>query len=124
MENLRMLIQSALTIEGIETSVLIPDDMIEDGKTYFEYSLSESYIDRDWDKNSSMQVNLIGYLVRRDNSVENTLSILDNALELVKQALKSINFTYRYSDVSLDKNIRKIQVTGTVKYNEINYWLV
>lgn len=124
MEDLRELIQTTLTIEGLETSVLIPDDMIEDGKTYFEYSLSESYIDGDFDRNYSMQVNLIGYLVRKNNSYEDTLSIMDNMLEEVKTALKSLNFTYRYNDVSIDNNIRKIQLTATVRYNEINYWLV
>lgn len=129
MEDLRKLIQATLSTQGeydqaVEVGVPVPDDMIEDGITYFGYTLSENYIDRDFDRNFTMQVNLIGYLVRRNNSGENTLSIMDEALDFIKSRLKSLNFTYRYNDVSLDRNIRKIQVTATVKYNEINYWLV
>lgn len=129
MEDLRKLIQATLSTQSeydpaVEVGVPVPDDMIEDGITYFGYTLSENYIDRDFDRNFTMQVNLIGYLVRRNNSGENTLSIMDEALDFIKSRLKSLNFTYRYNDVSLDRNIRKVQVTATVKYNEINYWLV
>ena len=56
--------------------------MIEDGQTYFGYSLNQDYIDGDFDRNYSMQVTLNGHLVRKNNSmvypfVEN-IKILDS----------------------------------------------
>lgn len=98
--------------------------MIEDGQTYFGYTLSQDYIDGDFDKHYSMQVTLSGHLVRKNNNIENTLNILDTALEQLLAALKSLNFKYNYEDVSLNDNVRKIHVTGIVRYNEINNWLI
>ena len=129
MDDIRKMIQTALSPQGeydpeIEVGVPVPDDMIEDGVTYFGYTLSESYVDSDFDRNYTMQISLIGYLVRKNNSGENTLEIIDTALSYIKQALKSLHFNYSYDDVTISDNVRKIQVTATVKYNEINYWLV
>lgn len=125
MNEIRELLQSRLNaITGLEAGVPIPDDMIEDGKTYFGYTLSEDYIDSDFNKNYGMQISIVGHLVRKNNSSENTLAIVDEMLAQVKTALKSLNFTYSYDDVTFNDNIRKIQVSGTVRYNEINYWLI
>ena len=98
--------------------------MIEDGQTYFGSTLSQDYLDGDFDKHYSMQVTLSGHLVRKNNNIENTLNILDTALEQLLAALKSLNFKYNYEDVSLNDNVRKIHVTGIVRYNEINNWLI
>ena len=125
MDEIRRLLQIALQgMEGLNVGVTVPDDVVEDGKTYFGYTLSEDYIDSDFDRNYSMQISLIGFLVRKNNSEEDTLQIMDNALDYIKYALKSLNFTYGYEDVTIDDNVRKIRVTGTVRYNEINKWLI
>lgn len=125
MDEIRRLLQIALQgMEGLDVGVTVPDDVVEDGKTYFGYTLSEDYIDSDFDRNYSMQISLIGFLVRKNNSEEDTLQTMDNALDYIKYALKSLNFTYNYEDVTIDNNVRKIRVTGTVRYNEINKWLI
>lgn len=125
MNEIRELLQSRLNaITGLDAGVPIPDDMIEDNKTYFGYTLSEDYIDSDFNKNYGMQISIVGHLVRKNNSNENTLAIVDEMLAQVKTALKSLNFTYSYDDVTFNDNVRKIQISGTVRYNEINYWLI
>lgn len=125
MNEIRELLQSRLNeITGLDVGVPIPDDMIEDNKTYFGYTLSEDYIDSDFDRNYGMQISIVGHLVRKNNSNEDTLAIVDDMLAQVKTALKSLNFTYSYDDVTFNDNVRKIQISGTVRYNEINYWLI
>lgn len=125
MNDLRILIQSKLNeIQSVDSGVPCPDDMIEDRKTYFGYSLSQDYIDGDFDKDYSMQLTLNGHLVRRNNDAEDTVKILDEALVNVLTLLKDLNIKYSFADVSIDRNIRKIQITGYVKYNEINNWLI
>lgn len=124
MKNLRTLIQEALDIEGLDAGVPIPDDLVVDGETYFGYTLDQGFIDSDFNRNYSMRINLNGHLVRKNNSEENTLAIMDDMLEKIKEALKSLNMKYDYSDVTIDDNVRKIHITATVRYNEINYWLI
>ncbi len=125
MDNLRTLIQTQLNAIGdIDSGVPTPDDMIEDNQTYFGYTLSQDYIDGDFDRNYSMQILINGHLVRRNNEAENTLEIIDTALAELLQTLKTLNFKYNFEDVNIDSNIRKIHITGTVRYNEINNWLI
>ena len=125
MNSIRELIQARLSsIEGLDAGVPLPDDMIVDGQTYFGYTLSEDFIDGDFDRYYSMQITMVGHLVRRNNSGENTLAIIDEMLDQIKVALKSLNMNYNYDDVSFNDNIRKIQLTATVQYNEINNWLI
>lgn len=125
MNDLRVLIQQTLeTVATIDSGIPLADDMVEDNQTYFGYQLMETYIDSDYDKNYSMQVTIIGQLERKANASENTVLILDNALEELINALKSINFKCTYQDVTFDNNIRKISVTGVVRYNQINHFLI
>lgn len=125
MDDIRTLIQSyLLQITNIDCGVPQPDDLIEDNQTYFGYMLSETYLDGDFDRNYSMQITLNGHLVRRNNDAENTLQIMDIALSELLSVLKKLNFKYSYEDVNIDSNIRKIHITGFVRYNEINNWLI
>ena len=125
MDSLRTLIQETLEeISYVSSGVPMPDELIEDGRTYFGYSLTQDYIDSDFDRNYSMQASINGYLGRKNNNLENTVLILDTALEDILTALKSLNFRYNFEDVTMDRNIRKIHITGYVKYSEINYWLI
>lgn len=125
MNELRVFIQTALNnVSGVECGVPMPDSMIEQGVTYFGYQLNSDFIDTDYNRNDSRQVSIVGHVVRKMNSIENGLQITDDALDDVITALKSLNFHCSYQDVSLDRTIRKIQITGYAKYNEINNWLV
>lgn len=124
MNDLRTLIQARLSaIEGLDVGVPKPDDMIEDNKTYFGYELQNDYVGSDFDRNYSMQVSIIGHLVRKNNNVEDTLYEIDYMLEQVTRVLKGLNIRYSIQDVTIDDNVRKIFINGHVRYNEINYWL-
>lgn len=121
MKEIRELIQSKLDeIDNLESGVPIPDDIVEDSKTYFGYELQEDNAGSDLENNYTMQVSIIGRIVRKNDVTENTLEIIDEALKEIKKKLKELNFKYSYKDITLDNGIRKIQVSGSAKYNEIN----
>ena len=121
MDEIRELIQGKLAeITSVDCGVPIPDGMVEDGETYFGYELQEEYIDSDLGKNYTMEINLTGRLVRKENPEENTLQIMDNALSEIKEKLKELNFKYSYNDISFDNSIRKMLVKARVRYNEMN----
>ena len=124
MNDIRTFIQSKLNeIVNVESGPPIPDSIVEDGKTYFGYELQEDFRDSDTDSNYTMEIYLLGRIVRRENANEDTLSIIDSALNSIKTKLKEMNFKYSYKDITLDE-FRKIQVSGRVLYNELNKKLI
>ena len=121
MDGIRVLIQSKLSeIAEINAGVPIPDGMVENGQTYFGYELMEDYRSSDFNKRYVMNVNLTGRLVRKDNQEENTLEVMDLALEKLKEKLKELNFKYSYNDISFQDGIRKILVKAEGRYSEEN----
>ena len=121
MDGIRTLIQERLSnLQSVDCGVPIPDGMVEDGQTYFGYELQETYRGSDFNKRYIMQVDLTGRLVRKENAEENTLRIMDEALEEIKEALKSLNFKYSYNDISFQDGIRKFLVKGNTRYSEQN----
>lgn len=126
MNEIRVLIQSTLDgIEDIEISAEMPNDLLEENKTYFTYTIRNSYTNSDFDNNYSMKPNVIGYVKRIIQKDENTLEIVDNASKAIIEALKEINFRANVEDVSLDgTGIQKQRITASALYNEINNKLV
>lgn len=121
MDGIRTLIQSKLSLlSSVNCGVPIPDGMVEEGETYFGYELQETWRGSDLDKRYTMEVSLTGRLVRKEKSTENTLQIMDQALESIKTALKELNLKYSYNDVSFQDGIRKILVKANGRYNEAN----
>lgn len=121
MKEIRDLIQSKFNeIKDLESGPAIPDDIVENETTYFGYELQEDYLNSDLDSNYTMQINITGRLIRKNNSAENTLEIIDKVLSKLKEKLKELNFKYSYQDITMDNGIRKILVIGKVNYNEIN----
>jgi len=122
---MREYIQSKLNeLSNIEIGTFIPDGMIENKTTYFGYQLQEDYQSSDMDKNDNIRVSIIGFVIRKNNSSENTLQIIDTASKQIKNKLKELNFKVSLKDVTLTDDLRKIQVTGYVYYNEINNKLI
>jgi len=120
MDEIRRFIQTGLS--GLQLSAVgvpQPDEMVQDGETYFGYELQENYRGSDMYNCYTMEVGITGRLVRRNNTEENTVEVLDLALEELKEALKNMNIRYSYQDVSMGDNIRKILVTGYCIYNEM-----
>jgi hypothetical protein len=122
---MREYIQSKLNeLSNIEIGPFIPDGMIENKTTYFGYQLQEDYQSSDTDKNDHIRVSIQGFVLRKVSTNEDTLQIIDEASNQIKNKLKELNFKVSLKDVTLDDDIRKIQVTGYVYYNEINNKLI
>ncbi len=122
---MREFIQSKLMeIDSVESGPFIPDDMIELGITYFGYQLQDDFMSSDHSKNFISKVSLIGYVTRKETTDENTLQIIDNAVKEIRKKLKDINMRTSYNDVSIENGIRKIRITGSFIYNEINNQIV
>lgn len=125
MSELRTLIQSKLEeIQNLEVTTEIPDDLLERNITYFSYSIQKAYNGADTYKNYTYNVNIIGYIKRLQNDQENTLEIVDNMADEIKEKLKELNIHTDFYDVSVIDGIRKIQVRGGCMYNEINNGIV
>lgn len=125
MDSLRVLIQHKLEeIQYLEVTPEIPDDLLENNTTYFSYTLQTSYNGSDTDKNYTYRVNLLGYIKRLQNDQENTLKIVDDISQQIKNKLKELNIHTSFNDVTVIDGIRKIQVRGECMYNEINNGLI
>ena len=125
MDELRSLIQSKLEeIQDIEVSAELPDEVIEKGKTYFSYSLARYYDGSDTDRNFVYRVVITGFIKRKNDLEENTLQIIDNAQDEIEQKLKELNIKTDFQDVSVLDNIKKIRVSGRVRYYELNKGLL
>lgn len=108
----------------IDIGAEVPDDMLENSTTYFSFTFADNFVDSDMDNNYTKRVEIIGYVKRLVNSNENTLEIVDNATDDIISKLKELNIRCSSDDVSMLDNIRKIRITGTGMYNEINNKLV
>lgn len=121
---MREVIQAKLEeIQNLEVTTELPDDVLENGVTYFSFTIQNDYQGEDLSGNYTMRPSIIGYVKRKDNLSENTLDIVDKATINIVKKLKELNFNASYRDVTLD-GIRKIQVTAYSLYNEVNNILV
>lgn len=122
---MRNFIQSKLMeIDSVESGPFVPDDMIELNTTYFGYQLQDDFMSSDHSKNFISRVSLIGYVSRKETTEENTLQIVDDAVKEIRKKLKEINMRTSYKDVSIENGIRKIRITGSFVYNEINNQII
>ncbi len=118
---MRVYIQTKLNeLSNIEIGPFIPDGIVENKTTYFGYQLQEDYQNSDMQRNDTNRVSIQGFIVRKITNDEDTLKIIDNASKEIKNKLKELNFKVSSKDVTLSDDIRKIQITGYVNYNEIN----
>ena len=107
-------------IQDLQVSTEITDEILEEGKTYFSFTLQEDYQNSDYDNNYTYRVSIIGFLKRKKDNTENTLDILDNKAKEIIDKFKEFNFKCSYRDESALDYIKKIRITGYVTYNEIN----
>ena len=111
-------------LTDIEISTEIPDDMLEELKTYFSFTFATPYINSDSDNNYTYEVNVTGFVKRLIRSDENTLQIVDKATDDIISKLKELNIRCSSQDVSIENNVQKIKITGLGRFNEINNKLV
>ena len=122
---MRDFIQNKLEeIEDLEVTAEDSDDILEEGKTYFSFTLYDTYQDSDLDKNYTYLQSLIGFIKRLEKPTENTLKIIDNMEIKIKEKLKEINIKTSFQDVSVANGIRKTRCVGNCLYNEINNIIV
>ncbi len=122
MEKIRELIQQELNKLDFDCGIPIPDGMVT--STYFGYELQETYVSSDLSGSYKMEISLTGRLVRRNNIEEDTLKLLYEDLEKLKQVLKNLNFKYSYNDINFDDNYRKVFVKANAFYYESNNELI
>ena len=111
-------------LKDIEVSTEIPDDMLEELKTYFRFTFTNPYLNSDFDNNYTYEVNVTGFVKRLIRSNENTLQIVDKATDDIISKLKELNIRCSSQDVSIENNVQKIKITGLGRFNEINNKLV
>lgn len=118
---MRETIQSKLEeLTSVQSGKVVPDDIIVENTTYFGYELNTNFVNRDFDKNTTYRVNIIGYITRKTDLAENTQEIVDNAAEDIIDKLKDLNFKCSSQDISISDEVIKTQITGYTEYNEIN----
>ena len=111
-------------LKAIEVSAEIPDDMLEELKTYFSFTFTNPYLNSDFDNNYTYEVNVTGFVKRLIRSDENTLQIINKATDNIIIKLKELNIRCSSQDVSIENNVQKIKITGIGRFNEINNKLV
>ena len=109
---MRVAIQKKLNETSIDCGNFKADDVLESGETYFGYQINNNFVDTDMESTYEMKTNIIGYVTRLENTKENTLMIVDNAVQEIINKLKELGFRTTYEDVSLENGIRKVQITG------------
>ena len=119
---MREFIQQKLEeIQDIEITPILTDDIIEEGKTYFCYYLGENHVNNDLDRASTYRISITGFIKRKEIASENTIEIIDNAKETLKNKFKEINIAISFIDIETIDNIRKARGNGTAIYNELTY---
>ena len=109
---MREVIQAKLNETNIDCGNFKADDVLVSGETYFGYQVNNNYVDTDMESTYEMRANIIGYVTRLENTKENTLKIVDDAVQEIINKLKELGFRTTYEDVSLENGIRKVQITG------------
>ena len=123
--SIRQFIQSKLSeLMDIEVGTELPDDMLVLNKVYFSYLINDNFINKDFNQNATRTISIIGYLKVKTSKEVDSLEVIDEAQEKLKNKLKEINFNASFNDVSIIDDIRKVQVRASGTYNEINKGII
>lgn len=116
---LRVMIQSKLSeIGDLESGVIVGDDMIEEGKYYFGYKLNTVGARHNLDySNKTEMYTITGYLSTKGGS----LADLDTFTDEIVDKLEELRFLVSTQDITtLDTTVRKVLLTGTVRYDYLD----
>lgn len=117
--NFRVLVQKELSnIEGLDSGEVIGDDLIEEGKYYFGYTLTISGQRYNLDYSDRREsIRITGYLSTKGGS----LSKMDEYQDEIVQALSNLRILATCTDITtLDTKVRKRLITGTTNYNTLD----
>lgn len=117
--NFRILVQNELSsIDGLDAGEVIGDDLIEEGKYYFGYTLTISGQRYNLDYSDRREsIRVTGYLSTKGGS----LSKMDEYQDKIIQALSNLRILASANDITtLDTKVRKRLITGTTNYNTLD----
>lgn len=116
---LRKLIQSKLTeIDGLESGIIVSQDMVETGRYYFGYDLRTSLNHRDLSyDNEQYTVSIIGYLSTKGG----TQKQFDDYLDAICKKLGELRFrpTTQDSPITPDTGYRECMLTAYAQLNTL-----
>ena len=116
---LRQMIQSKLTeIEGLESGIIVAQDMVETGRYYFGYDVRTSLNKRDLSyDNEQYTVAIIGYLSTKGG----TQKKFDNYLDAICEKLGELRFrpTTQDSPITPDTGYRECMITAYAQLNTL-----
>lgn len=116
---LRQMIQSKLTeIEGLESGIIVAQDMVETGRYYFGYDVRTSLNKRDLSyDNEQYTVAIIGYLSTKGG----TQKEFDDYLDAICEKLGELRFrpTTQDSPMTPDTGYRECMLTAYAQLNTL-----
>jgi len=116
---LRKLIQSKLTeIEGLESGIIVSQNLVETGRYYFGYDLRTSLNHRDLSyDNEQYTISIIGYLSTKGG----TQKQFDDYLDAICEKLGELRFrpTTQDSPITPDTGYRECMLTAYAQANTL-----
>ena len=116
---LRQMIQSKLTeIEGLESGIIVAQDMVETGRYYFGYDVRTSLNKRDLSyDNEQYTVSIVGYLSTKGG----TQKEFDDYLDAICEKLGELRFrpTTQDSPITPDTGYRECMLTAYAQLNTL-----
>ena len=120
---LRKMIQSKLVeIEGLESGIIVSQDLVEEGRYYFGYDLRTSLGKRDLSyDNERYTVSIIGYLSTKGG----TQKQFDDYLDAICEKLGELRFrpTTQDSPITPDTGYRECMLTAYAQLNTLEKML-
>ena len=117
--NLRRMIQAKLKeIDGLESGIIVAQDMVEEGRYYFGYDLRTSLNHRDLSyDNEQYTVSVIGYLSTKGG----TQKQFDDYLDAICEKLGELRLrpTTQDSPISPDTGYRECMLTAYAQANTL-----
>lgn len=117
--NIRRLIQSKLTeIDGLESGIIVAQDLVEEGRYYFGYDIRTSLNHRDLSyDNEQYTISIIGYLSTKGG----TQAKFDEYLDAICDKLGELRFrpTTQDSPIAPDTGYRECMLTAYAQANTL-----
>lgn len=117
--NIRKMIQAKLNeIEGLDSGIIVAEDMVEEGRYYFGYDVRTSLNRRDLSyDNEQYTISLVGYLSTKGG----TLAKFDEYLDAICDKLGELRFrpTTQDSPISPDAGYRECMLSAYAQANTL-----
>lgn len=116
---LRRMVQAKLAeIEGLDSGIIVAQDMVETGRYYFGYDIRTSLNRRDLSyDNEQYTISLVGYLSTKGG----TLAEFDKYLDAICDKLGELRFrpTTQDSPITPDTGYRECMLTAYAQLNTL-----